>query len=192
MGKTSFLLLLLSTLLLAGCATTPKTPVVLAPGFASLPLRQITLAPVIFRDEPIDRYFAARVGDEILVQSRQQLAAKGYQTQPPGDETVLFPFQDAAVGPFPPAPGTDAVLIIEVDHFLDAVLYDWAPPTGLDIYATATLTSASGELLWQDTGVGSGPRQPTIPGQMDWFMAPASLAQSLFATLPARTENQQP
>ncbi|MBE0597863.1 MAG: hypothetical protein IH614_11380 [Desulfuromonadales bacterium] len=172
--------------LLVGCAGVPKQPRMLAAGFHELQLRRVTLAPLVFRDDPIDRYFAQRVGGEILAQTEAALTAKGYAVTPAGGEEILFPFGDQKVGPFSPTEGDDAVLAIEIDNFLDAVLYDRSAPLGLDIYATATLISRGGDVLWQDTGVGRGMRTSTVPGQMDWFITSRSLVQSLFTTFPSR------
>lgn len=183
MRRIALQLSILASLLLAGCAAAPKEPLALAPGFHSLGIRQVAVAPVIFRDEPIDRYYATRVAGEISAQAQKKLTEKGYAAVRTGEEEVIFPFRDEPVGPFPLPAGADALLTITIDHFLDAGIYDRVVAHTLDIYATAVLTTPGGEVVWKDEGVGRGPRT-SLPGQLDWVVAPAYLADSLFATLP--------
>lgn len=174
-----------------GCAPPVKTPQVLAPGFGSREISRLVLAPVYFVDEPIDRYSGIRAAEEIRWFAERVLRSKGYDVvrmEPPstlnvarapagGDLSRLAP---------PPPPGADAVVVIRVDNFLDAGLYDRQMRSSLDIYATAALVSPGGEIVWKDAGVGRGSASPSPFGAGSLTQPSAFLAESLFATFPPR------
>ncbi len=85
----------------------------------------------------------------------------------------------------PPVPaGSDAVIIIRVDYFLDAALYDERSRGPLDIYASAVMIGRAGDILWQGKGRGEGVRQTFMLRTDDFFPATSRLASSLFASLP--------
>lgn len=183
---------ILATMLVAlaagGCAA-PKTAQEIDPQFATRNIIRIALAPVVFADEPFDRYFGNRAAGEILWYAGRALRSKGYEVEvlesPYGLNVPRAPRESNLARLAPPVPsGADAVMVIRVDHFLDSGLYDRSIRSSLDIYATAALIDPNGRVLWKDEGVGLGSTFPTSVTLYETFQSPAYLADSLFATLP--------
>ena len=184
------ILLPLLAALLWGCAVPTKTPQMMAPHFDRLGVEEIALAPVVFADRPIDRYLTVRAADEIRYHAQRTLEAKGYRVVLMGNGHAYGLRQpkitESDLGRLaPPVPeGSDAVVIIRIDNFLDAGLYDRHVRSSLDIYATAALVTAEREMVWRDQGVGRGSILSSPISYVDLFQPSAYLAQSLFATLP--------
>lgn len=153
-------------LLIAGCAQPPREPLLLDPQFGELGIRHIRLLPVEFADQALDRQLQSRVAEEIPWHAERALQAKGYE---------VARAQEISAEP---------TMVIRIDQFLDAGLADRFPMP-LELYATATLWMDGG-ILWRGEGVGKGEGSPasTMPRQMEWYFAPRSLIESLFATLP--------
>lgn len=183
------LLMTLLAGLAVGCAET-RRPQILDPQFAARNFRQVALAPVMFADDPLDRYYGTLAADEIRRQAGRELKKKGYEVVLTADANsgyagppIVPPGADPVrIAPAVP-PGSDAVVQIRIDHFLDAGLYDERSRIPLDIYATAALI-ADGRILWQGEGRGQGSWKSTPLGVEDFFTPAAFLADSLFATLP--------
>lgn len=183
------LLMALLTGLFFGCAET-RRPQILDPQFATRNLRQLALAPVMFADEPFDRYHGSLAADEIRRQAGRELEKKGYKVVLMADANSGFagpPIVPVGadlvrIAPAVP-PGNDAMVQIRIDHFLDTGLYDERSRIPLDIYATAALI-ADGQILWQGEGRGQGNWRSTLLGAEDFYTPAAFLAGSLFATLP--------
>jgi hypothetical protein len=154
-------------LLAAGCAQTPREPLLLDPQFGQLGIRQITLLPVEFADQALDRQLQSRVADEIPWHAERALRARGYEVRHAREIT------------------TEPAMVIRIDQFLDAGLAD-RHQTPLELYATATLW-LDGGIVWEGEGVGRGEGSlaNTTRREMEWYFAPRSLIDSLFATLPA-------
>lgn len=172
-------MLIALSFVLAACATSPKRPLVLTPSFETLNIRRIVLLPVEFRDSALDRSYQQKAAEEIRWRAHRVLEKKGY-------EVVL----DAAF----PLPQTDAAILIRVDHFLEEGVYSTDGPQYLEIYATATmLASKDGTELWRDEGAGMANTSFVSPTtlNMELAVAPAYLADSLFATLPAAPLRQR-
>ena len=176
--------------LVAACAGIKK-PQVLDPQYAARNIRQIALAPVVFADEPLDRHFGVLAADEIRRQARRTLEKKGYEValmaaagnDYAGPPMVASGTPPARMAPAVP-PGADTVMLIRIDHFLDAGLTDTRGRIPLDIYATATLMAVDNRILWQGEGRGQGVWFGSQAGSDDYLLAADALADSLFATLP--------
>jgi hypothetical protein len=166
MKTAIFLSLGLALLLVTGCAQVPREPLLLDPQFAQLGIREITLLPVEFADQALDRQLQSRVAEEIPWHAARALQAKGYEVRHAQEITA------------------EPTMVIRIDQFLDAGLAD-RHQTPLELYATATLW-LNGGILWQGEGVGRGEGSlaNSTPRQMEWYFAPRSLVESLFATLP--------
>lgn len=183
-------LILLAALAVSGCSAPPKIPQLLDPQFAARKVTRIAVAPVFFADDPLDRYFGTRAATEIRWHAQRTLQRKGYEVEVMENPYTLNVPKAPKGGDIarlapPPPPGTDAVMVIRVDHFLDAGVTDRQMRSSLDIYATAALVALGGEVLWKDEGVGRGSSLPSpMNGGYDLAQAPAFLADSLFATLP--------
>jgi hypothetical protein len=164
--KTVVLSIGLVLLLAVGCAQVPREPLLLDPQFEQLGIRQITLLPVEFADQALDRQLQSRVAEEIPWHAERSLQAKGYEVRHAQEITA------------------EPTMVIRIDQFLDAGLADRFQ-TPLELYATATLWM-NGGILWQGEGVGRGEGSlaNTTPRQMEWYFAPRSLIDSLFASLP--------
>lgn len=164
--KTAILSIGLVLLLAAGCAQAPREPLLLDPQFAQLGIRQITLLPVEFADQALDRQLQSRVAEEIPWHAERALRAKGYDVR------------------HAEAISAEPTMVIRIDQFLDAGLADRFQ-TPLELYATATLW-LDGGIVWEGEGVGRGEGSLayTTPRQMEWYFAPRSLVESLFVTLP--------
>jgi hypothetical protein len=164
--KTAVLCIALALLLVSGCARVPREPLLLDPQFAQLNIRQITLLPVEFADQALDRQLQSRVAEEIPWHAERALQGKGYEIRHAQEITA------------------DPTMVIRIDQFLDAGLAD-RHQMPLELYATATLWM-NGGILWQGEGVGRGEGSlaDTTPRQMEWYFAPRSLVESLFTTLP--------
>jgi hypothetical protein len=162
------LLLFLVTAFVAGCARAPKTALLLDSQFDRLDIRQVELGPVVMADKSLDRYFEGIIAEEILWHTERVLSAKGYE---------VVRATEAAM------PRT--VLNIRIDHFLDRGLYGRSQ-LPVELYATATLMTDD-RIVWKGEGVGRGEASPLAhyTRRMEWFLAPSSLADSLFASLPA-------
>jgi hypothetical protein len=187
-GRPLFVGLLLVAL--AGCAA-PRQAQILDPQFADRSLGVVALAPVVFADEAIDRYFGAQAAESIRQEAAEALKRKGYQVTFVGNGPYFAgpPIVPAAadmarLAPAAP-PGSDAVMQIRVDHFLDSGLYDERTNAPLDIYATAAMIGAKGEIFWQGSGRGEGMRQSSQGRIFEFLPVTSRLADSLFATLPA-------
>lgn len=187
-----FFTIFAAALVFSGCAAPPKTPQLLDPGFAARKVSRIALAPVFFADDPLDRYYGTRAATEIRWHAQRTLERKGYQVERMENPYTLNVPKAPGGGDIarlapPPPPGSDAVMVIRVDHFLDAGVTDRQMRSSLDIYATAALVTLDGQVLWKDEGVGRGSALPSpMNGGFDLAQAPAFLADSLFATVPPR------
>jgi hypothetical protein len=94
----------------------------------------------------------------------------------------------------------DAVLLIRIDHFLDAEIYGgnssssgFGGDGSLDIYATAQLVwREENRVVWQGKGFGSAGRSGTTPLELLEIGAARDLADNLLAPLPALAAAQNP
>lgn len=196
MKTRPFLLLAGLLALLWSCAPVARQAATMAPDYDQLAIRRIAVAPVVFADEPLDWYLGERIAVQLRRETVRILEAKGYEATAVGDDYRRYPPPGADLASLaPPVPaGTDALLIIRLDHFLDAGRYDGngpsidspgnpGNPSSLDLHATAALLGRGGRLLWQDSGFGGGTRGSGAL-LLDEFLVPAELAASLLATLP--------
>lgn len=175
---------------LSAC-TGPKKPLLIEPSFGAFEVKNVVLLPVVFNDSSLERYYQIRIGEEIRYHAEKKLEEKGYAVtlvDKPGKESywVSYVLPEGGIDKLVElAPeGTDALVVIWVDHFLDRTLYGRDAQGSLDIYATASMVSTqSGGEIWRDEGVGKS--MSSMIWGMEWFEAPAELADSLFATLPA-------
>lgn len=199
--KLSGLLTLAAGLIiLTACATAPKQPVLLDPQFSQMHIRSVAILPVIFRDRAIDGVFEHRIGEEIRWHARKVLGQKGYDAslvEVTENRSFVRPFRPKEKAPEKLAElvpsGSDAVMIIWVDHFLDSGGFPGHGEDGdfamgsidpLQIYASADLVSTSTRTrIWSDQGYGEDSIVPSFG--MQWWLPPLRLADSLFATLPA-------
>jgi hypothetical protein len=151
---------------------------------------------VVFADEPLDWYLGERIAVQLRRETVRILEGKGYEATPLGGDYRRYPPPGADLASLvPPIPeGADALLIIRLDHFLDAGRYGGngpsadspgnpGNPSSLDLYATAVLLDRGGRVLWQDSGFGKGTRGSGAL-LLDEILVPADLAASLLATLP--------
>lgn len=143
-----YIAVFMSLILLSACAAGPKKLLVLEPQFSDMNILRISLLPVVFEDQAQDRYYQMRAADQILLSSVRALRKKGYvvdlienstdrkfwqpYVQPEKDPARLAEFADRHA---------DALVIIWVDHFLDAGIYDRVTPLSLQIHATAAMIS---------------------------------------------------
>jgi hypothetical protein len=181
-----FLLAIVIAALLPGCASAPKQAVVLVPEFGTLAIDQVAVAPVFFADEPLDWYFGERVATELRRNLLDRLESKGYETSLVGETLVRRSPPGRELSSLAPVPASaDAVLVVRIDHFLVAGLYDRVVNSFLELYATAALIDGNGRVLWQDTGVGRGSRG-SVHGldPLEALLTPADLAHSLLTTIP--------
>jgi len=167
-------------------------------------INQIALLPVQFVDHAKDRYVEYRTGQEILWQARRVLEAKSYQVvlvDDPALHSFTKPFQPenttpealAAMGP----KTSDAVMLIRVDHFLDAAIYGGGGADGdvggagsgsIDIYATAQLVSRpENRIIWQNKGVGSDSDTGTSTLGLIEISTARDLIDNLLTPLPDNT-----
>jgi hypothetical protein len=177
---------------LLGCVPVAEKGVTLASDFTALKIRRVAVAPVIFADEPLDWYFGENVATQLRRETVNTLESKGYEATLAGATLFRSPPPGSSLSSLaPPAPDTaDAVLVIRLDHFLDAGRYNGGSDFGRDgghtffeIYATAALIERGGRLLWEDSGVGKGSSSGSSY-LLDEFIVPADLVRSLFDTLP--------
>lgn len=193
-GKTlrAWAALALLAFSLAGCIPAPARPAATAPDFAALGIVRVALLPVVFRDHGQDRYMEYQAGEEIRRQVQRLLEDRGYEvvlSEPMAGRSFIRPFALQETDPSELATlapsGTDGVVVIWVDHFLDTGLFG-APDHGrvpLEIHATAALISRPQQALaWSDNGIGTGERHFS-PGQ-EWLFAARDLAESLLRRLP--------
>ncbi|BCR05592.1 hypothetical protein DESUT3_26610 [Desulfuromonas versatilis] len=191
--------LALGLLALVACTTTPKQPALLDPQYSQMNIRTVAILPVVFRDRAIDALFEYRIGEEIRWHARKVLGQKGYDAafvEVTENRSFVRPFRPDESSPAQLAnlvpTGSDAVLIIWVEHFLDAGGFPGHGDDGelamgsidpLEIYASADLIATSTrERVWSDQGYG---RDSTVPSiGMQWWLPPLRLADSLFTTLP--------
>jgi len=132
------LVVLVTALVPAGCATTPRKAQFLVPDFAQADIRTIFMPPVSYEAGygPPD---GVDLDKEIHREFTMELKKKGYRvTQAPGGETG------------------EATLQIHVDFlFMSQNLDDVSPPPMIRIHAQGSLASAKGgKELWRDEGEG--------------------------------------
>lgn len=188
---------LTASLLLAACVFGPKQPLVLDPQFSSLHVVRVALLPVSFQDDGQDRYYQMRAGEEIRLSARKALERKGYRVEyieVNADRTFWLPYTLKTTEPAKltalAGESTDALMVIEVDHFLDAGIYDSKSPQALQVYATATLISTRNSAeIWRGEGFGGGGQILATPHLQDvnLMQVSAELAKNLFVTLPNAT-----
>lgn len=179
--------------LLLSCAPVARQADIMAPDFDQLVIRKIAVAPVVFADEPLDWYFGERIAVQLRRETLRILESKGYEAALLGGTYLRYPPPGSELAALaPPVPeGADALLVIRLDHFLDAGRYDGdgspinnpGNPSSVDLYATAALLDRGGRVLWQDSGFGGGGRGSGALS-LDEFLVPAELAARLLATLP--------
>lgn len=183
---------------LAGCvsgdAGAQKKPLLLDPEFSALRIESIALLPVVFRDDAQDRYYQMRAGEEISRSAQRKLSEKGYKVifiEEDADRRFWLPYTPATIDSAQLAElaygKADGVLIIGVDHFLDAGIYDRKAPQALQVYATATLVSSKNRVeIWRGEGSGGGGQILAAPHLLDVNLMQVAdeLAKSLFVTLP--------
>lgn len=187
-----------SLIFLAGCvsgdARAQKKPLLLDPQFSALRIESISLLPVVFLDDAQDRYYQMRAGEEIRLSTQRKLSDKGYKVafiDEDADRRFWLPYTSATIDPARLAElaydKADGVMIIWVDHFLDAGIYDRRAPQALQIYATATLVSSKNRVeIWRGEGFGGGGQMLASPYLVDINLLQVAdeLAKSLVASLP--------
>jgi hypothetical protein len=178
----------------AGDTRTYKKPLLLDPQFSALQVEHVALLPVAFLDNAQDRYYQMRAGDEIRLTARKTLERKGYRVEfIEGDAEREFwlPYTPKTTNPAKLAElareNADALVFIQVDHFLDAGIYDSKSPQALQVYATATMLSTKNSTeIWRGEGFGGGGQILATPHllEVNLMQVSAELAKSLFVTLP--------
>jgi len=159
-------------LLLIGCSSTPKQPILLVSNFTDAAIHNIALPPVTF-DKRYPPPFGVDIDGELRQQLRGVLAGKGYRV-------VDSPAQGQ---------GADAELRVHVDYlFISETFSDRQPPPVIEFEAEASLvTPRDGRELWRGRGNGrtggTGGTRILNPGT-DRLLALSLLADHLLATLP--------
>lgn len=189
---------ILGVIALAGCVSgdtrSQKKPLLLDPEFSTLRVESIALLPVVFRDDAQDRYYQMRAGEEIRQSAQRKLSEKGYNVafiEEDADRRFWLPYTPETIDPARLAElaydKADGVMIIWVDHFLDAGIYDRRPPQALQVYATATLVSSKNRVeIWRGEGFGGGGQilATAYQQELNLMQVADELAKSLFVTLP--------
>lgn len=194
------MLMLAAVLAVVGCAPYEKKPRLLDRQLTQLQLQRVAVLPVVYRDQPSDRYVAYNFAIELRQEAQRALEARGYEVFPasatggwkfPHSYQISDP-TPAGLAALAPA-GADAVLMVWVDHFLDAGLGNgrgddgdiaMGGGVGLDVYATADLVAVkAARKVW--SAEGHGYEDPLAFPTQTYYLSVARLIDGLFATLPA-------
>jgi len=196
-GRFLRLIVVAALILLQACVSGPDRS---RERFVVLPAgtKRIALLPVLLADRAQDRFVERRTEDEILWQTKRVLKNKGYvvvSVADPSPKRFLQPFVPKAEDPdtlVSLAPeDVDAVMVIRIDHFLDAALYggdDYQAGfeggrESLDLYATAELLSRQGHRsLWRRKAIGSSNEAGVVGFQE--MQAAHDLVDGLLVTFP--------
>jgi len=196
-GRFLRLIVLVALILLPACVSGPdrsrERSVALPAG-----TKRIALLPVLLADRAQDRFVEQRTRDEILWQTKRVLKNKGYvviSVADPSPKRFLQPFTPKSEDPatlVSLAPeDVDAVMVIRIDHFLDAALYgggDHQAGFGggresLDLYATAELLSRQDHRsLWRRKAIGTSNEAGVLGFQE--MQAAHDLVDGLLVTFP--------
>lgn len=197
------MLVLAALLMLPACAPYEKKPLRLDPNYSQLNLQRVAVVPVVFRDQPSDRYVGHNFAVELRHEVQRALQARGYEVLPASATTERqFPYSYRLTDPTPagiaalaPA-GADAVLVVWIDHFLDVGTGNGrgddgdlsvGSSLGLDVYATADLVAVkSQQKVWSAEGYGYEDR--TSFPSLTHYLTVSRLADSLLSTLPPGME----
>jgi hypothetical protein len=184
-----FAALFISALVTVSCTAAPRSPHLLDPALLSGEFGEVALAPVVFADEPLDRYLGVEVANRIQHDAEQILRKRGYEV------LVLVPPQSLQVSKAPAdtdmrhlappvPPGSKAIVVIRIDHFFDTGIYERRARIPVELHGTAALMTPEGEVLWRAEGIGHASPSLSGYGSVEVFQLSATLVQSLFATLP--------
>jgi len=181
-------------ILLVGCATPKPGPVVLDRNFSAINSQQVVLLEVSFLDPPLDPRLQDKAREAITERVLAELQAKGYQViaqkAMPSKVWLFDPrdLMDMQAIAQTISSGPQAVVHVQIDHFLWGGFGDRRVSDSLEIYATAGLYEAgSGKELWRATGTGYSWVTGSDFGLYgpDLSLPSQTLAESLFETLPA-------
>ncbi len=192
----------LSLFLLISCAGVPKDPQHISPAFAEKALVTLGIMPVTYDAryaEPLD----VRLSPIILRNTEKMLQAKGYRTQILSTPVVTS--RDIQSDPIMMEPSRvaqdipadiDAVVAIHIISHFGLDITERQPEIlgpSISLNGTARLISVNNpEELWRDKGRGTSLLKGRFLRRTQFWIelneATRSLADNLFATLPAKTD----
>ena len=188
---------LICSLLTAGCATTPKIPIKLDPGYREKNISAIYLMPVV--DRRIDKKGAIDPEKDIRLPSKAILEKKGYQVVlnadfKDGQSFTGEQLSEMETGDLAGLGPKEAKALLFI--YLDDVLDSYAVITyNCKIEMTGSLIGKEEKIeWWRDKGVGESGQAGLISGVfagMDKNQAIQNALYGLFAGLPDRKPSEQ-
>lgn len=183
--------LFIALLITAGCASTPKQAVVLAPAFHELDVRRITLLPIV--DRRADR---SRAFNEIKLRNAaaERLEKRGYSVSHRyrffGDDGFVSAEDVESMAPSELTKlvpdGTDAALVLYVDDFFRSAKVVW---TTAKVEMTGSLVSSQhGGEVWRGKGVGTSGQAGLIWAFLEETILESAISLAIYDLLASLPE----